>query len=127
VSAGSPDNSSGRLGSAKIDRVDYVVVGAGAIGGTLGARLVRAGNSVLFCDTDPDHVTAMNEQGLAIDLPTGCRFHPRCPIAQHPLCHEADPELLPAAQAPGHLAACHFAWTAAPPAHVPEVELEESA
>jgi oligopeptide/dipeptide ABC transporter ATP-binding protein len=62
-----------------------------------------------------------------IDLPTGCRFHPRCPIAQHTLCHEADPELLRAAQGPGHLAACHFAWTAAPPAHVPEVELEESA
>jgi ketopantoate reductase len=31
--------------------------------------LVRDGNSVLFCDTDPDHVTAMNEHGLAIEGP----------------------------------------------------------
>ena len=32
----------------------YVVVGAGAIGGTVGARLVRAGHSVLLCDADAD-------------------------------------------------------------------------
>jgi len=48
---------------------DYVVVGAGAIGGTVGARLVRNGHSVLFCDTDPDHVAAINTGGLAIEGP----------------------------------------------------------
>ncbi len=47
----------------------YVVVGAGAIGGTIGARLVRDGNSVLFCDSDPDHVDAMNARGLTIEGP----------------------------------------------------------
>jgi oligopeptide/dipeptide ABC transporter ATP-binding protein len=62
-----------------------------------------------------------------IDLPSGCRFHPRCPIAQPPLCHDVDPALTPEARAPAHRAACHFAWTAAPPAHVPEVVLEDSA
>jgi oligopeptide/dipeptide ABC transporter ATP-binding protein len=56
-----------------------------------------------------------------IDIPTGCRFHPRCPLAQ-PTCHEVDPLLLPGPQRPEHLAACHFAWTAPPPPHVPEVE-----
>jgi oligopeptide transport system ATP-binding protein len=55
-----------------------------------------------------------------IDLPSGCRFHPRCPIAQEPLCSTEDPALGgPAGTA--HVAACHFAWTARPPAHVPEV------
>jgi oligopeptide/dipeptide ABC transporter ATP-binding protein len=59
-----------------------------------------------------------------IDLPAGCRFHPRCPIAQPPVCHDIDPELTSGAGRPSHLAACHFAWTSAPASHVPEVELE---
>jgi len=59
-----------------------------------------------------------------IDLPSGCRFHPRCPIAVHPLCVEDEPELALGPSRPAHRAACHFAWTAVPPAHVPEVELD---
>jgi 2-dehydropantoate 2-reductase len=47
----------------------YVVVGAGAIGGTIGARLARDGHSVLFCDADTDHVAAINANGLTIDGP----------------------------------------------------------
>src|SRR5262245_29419139 len=58
-----------------------------------------------------------------IRVPSGCRFHPRCPIAQTPICHEQDPVLL-ADALPAHTAACHFAWTATPAAHVPEVEAE---
>src|SRR5436190_4172987 len=54
-----------------------------------------------------------------IDVPPGCRFHPRCPIAQ-PVCSEQDPGLESGNDEP-HLAACHFAWTAPPPAHAPEV------
>ncbi|HET7450267.1 MAG TPA: ABC transporter ATP-binding protein [Gaiellaceae bacterium] len=57
-----------------------------------------------------------------VDLPTGCRFHPRCPIAQEPLCSTEDPALVGAS---AHVAACHFAWTERPPAHVPEV-IEEA-
>jgi len=57
-----------------------------------------------------------------VDLPTGCRFHPRCPIAREPLCSTEDPALV---GAPAHVAACHFAWTERPPAHVPEV-IEEA-
>src|SRR6185503_8062195 len=40
-----------------------------------------------------------------VDLPTGCRFPPRCPIAQEQLCSTEDPSLVGA----GHVAACHFA------------------
>ena len=49
--------------------MDYVVVGAGAIGGTVGARLVRDGHEVLFCDTDAEHVAAINAAGLTIEGP----------------------------------------------------------
>jgi oligopeptide/dipeptide ABC transporter ATP-binding protein len=41
-----------------------------------------------------------------IDPPTGCRFHPRCPRAQFPVCKEDDPGLTPHHR--GQLAACHF-------------------
>lgn len=44
-------------------------MGAGAIGGTIGARLARDGHTVLFCDVDADHVAAMNERGLSIEGP----------------------------------------------------------
>jgi oligopeptide/dipeptide ABC transporter ATP-binding protein len=41
-----------------------------------------------------------------IDPPSGCRFHPRCPRAQFPVCKEDDPALTP--HHPGQAAACHF-------------------
>lgn len=47
----------------------YVVVGAGAIGGLIAARLVRRGSSVIACDADRDHVEAMNRHGLRIEGP----------------------------------------------------------
>ena len=37
-------------------------------------------------------------------VPSGCRFHPRCPKRFEP-CDSVDPELVPAG-APGQLAAC---------------------
>ena len=49
--------------------MQYVVVGAGAIGGTVGARLVRDGHEVVFCDTDPEHVEAITRDGLTIEGP----------------------------------------------------------
>jgi peptide/nickel transport system ATP-binding protein len=41
-----------------------------------------------------------------VNIPPGCRFNPRCPIAI-PECRETDPELrVPAGAKAGHLAAC---------------------
>lgn len=45
------------------------IVGAGAIGGTLGAYLQRAGHDVTFVDAAADHVAAINESGLQITGP----------------------------------------------------------
>jgi 2-dehydropantoate 2-reductase len=44
----------------------YTIIGAGAIGGTVGAYMARAGLDLLFVDADAAHVAAMNEQGLTI-------------------------------------------------------------
>ena len=41
-----------------------------------------------------------------IERPTGCAFHPRCPIAQE-ICTHTEPELRELG--PDHAAACHFA------------------
>lgn len=43
------------------------IVGAGAIGGTIGAYLIRAGHGVTFVDTVEEHVRAINEAGLTIE------------------------------------------------------------
>ena len=44
-----------------------------------------------------------------VRVPSGCRFHPRCPVAQD-VCVTDDPHLEPArdARSPGHRAACLF-------------------
>ena len=41
-----------------------------------------------------------------VNLPTGCPFHPRCPVKQA-VCEKEAPKL--AEHEPGHFAACHFA------------------
>ncbi len=67
--------------------MEYVVVGAGAIGGTIGARLARDGHDVLLCDADAEHVAAVNERGLTIEGPVE-QFTTRVPaVAADELPH----------------------------------------
>ena len=47
----------------------YLVLGCGAIGGTVAAGLARDGHDVLVSDADPAVVRAINERGLAITGP----------------------------------------------------------
>jgi len=46
--------------------VQLTIIGAGAIGGTIGAHLIRDGHDILLCDADPAHVGAINQRGLTI-------------------------------------------------------------
>ncbi len=43
----------------------------------------------------------------AIDPPSGCRFHPRCPIARADRCSVEEPQMRELR--PGHWVSCHFA------------------
>ena len=47
----------------------FLIWGAGAIGGTLGAYLARAGHDVTFVDTVTEHVSAIDSAGIAITGP----------------------------------------------------------
>lgn len=51
------------------DSSPILIWGAGAIGGSVGAALVRAGVDVLFVDQAADHVAAINQRGLRITGP----------------------------------------------------------
>jgi 2-dehydropantoate 2-reductase len=48
-----------------------IVIGIGPIGGIIGGHLTRAGHDITFVDIDKDHVTAIREKGLQIDVPDG--------------------------------------------------------
>jgi len=47
--------------------MQLTIIGAGAIGGTVAAHLVRAGHDVLVVDSARDHVEAVNRDGLRIE------------------------------------------------------------
>ncbi len=49
--------------------MQFLIWGAGAIGGTLGAYLVRAGHDVTFVDQVAEHVAAIRTNGLQITGP----------------------------------------------------------
>ncbi|WP_426518069.1 ketopantoate reductase family protein [Diaminobutyricibacter sp. McL0618] len=45
------------------------IIGAGAIGGTIGAHMFRAGHDVTLCDADEQYVAAIQADGLHIEGP----------------------------------------------------------
>lgn len=57
--------------AAAVDRGPILVWGAGAIGGTIGAALVRAKHAVVFVDIEAEHVAAIADpaRGLSIEGP----------------------------------------------------------
>ncbi|HET8634372.1 MAG TPA: 2-dehydropantoate 2-reductase [Gemmatimonadales bacterium] len=63
-----------------------LVWGAGAIGGTLGAYLARAGLDVTFVDTVSDHVDAINRAGFRVTGPVA-EFTVRTPAFTPAMLH----------------------------------------
>jgi 2-dehydropantoate 2-reductase len=48
-----------------------LMVGVGPIGGIIGGRLARAGHDIVFVDVDKEHVAAIRNHGLQVDVPDG--------------------------------------------------------
>ena len=57
------------MSTARVTENTLLIWGAGAIGGTIGAYLARAGVDILLVDTEAQHVAAMQADGLAIEGP----------------------------------------------------------
>jgi oligopeptide transport system ATP-binding protein len=79
---------------------------------TLCARPLHPYTQALFAAALPSHPdtprpdrTITGEVPSALALPSGCRFHPRCPAAM-PVCSEVEPVLQ--VSAAGHPVACHL-------------------
>jgi oligopeptide/dipeptide ABC transporter ATP-binding protein len=56
-------------------------------------------------DEPREEIVLSGEVPSALNPPSGCHFHPRCPFAM-PRCREEEPVLTE--QAPGHSVACHL-------------------
>src|SRR5215472_18672534 len=104
-----PESRPLAIGGARLDRwfyrvvtlraVRYVVLGCGAIGGTVAAGLARDGHEVLVCDADAAVVQAVNAAGLRIEGPVE-QFTVKVPaIAPDELPAELDGPVLVAVKA----------------------------
>ena len=60
----------------------FIVYGAGAVGGVVGARLAAAGYEVVLIARGP-HLAALRDDGLRLQSPDGERTH-RCAVAAEP-------------------------------------------
>lgn len=72
IGKGRGSSLAGRDGAREaVDHGPILIWGAGAIGGTIGAHLVRARHAVVFCDVVADHVAAIGDplRGLEIEGP----------------------------------------------------------
>ena len=48
-----------------------IVIGTGPIGGIIGGRLARGGNDMTFVDVDKEHVAAIRDKGLQVNVNGG--------------------------------------------------------
>src|SRR5207248_5537775 len=48
-----------------------IVIGTGPIGGIIGGRLAREGQDLICVGVDQQHIAAIREKGLQVDVPDG--------------------------------------------------------
>ena len=58
-------------------------------------------------DAEREHALLEGEVPSPFNPPSGCKFHPRCPIAEFPRCREEKP-VLREIESGGHSIACHL-------------------
>lgn len=73
-----------------------------------------------FDEFRPERIVLRGDPPSAVDLPRGCRFATRCPVAQS-LCHQQEPQLQP--DGDGRLVRCHFPGSLELKARTPESEV----
>ncbi|WP_210495246.1 ketopantoate reductase family protein [Microvirga antarctica] len=59
-----------------MDARSFAIVGAGAIGGIVGAHLIKAGHAVIFIESNADHRAAIRADGLKISGHRDIVVHP---------------------------------------------------
>src|SRR5258708_9635726 len=80
--------------------VRYVVLGCGAIGGTIAAGLARDGHDVLVSDASPDVVSAVGARGIRITGPVESFVAPVTAVAPADLPERLHCPVLVAVNAP---------------------------
>jgi len=100
------------------DRIGIMYAGKlvelGPVGAVLGRPLHPYTQALMEAIPDPDpanrtraRTTLPGEPPNLVTPPSGCYFHPRCPIAKAGLCDQVEPPLRELA--PAHWVACHLA------------------
>lgn len=91
----------------------YIIIGAGAVGGSVGGRLAESGHDVVLVARGAHHA-ALRDHGLRLTTPDGTRVH-RLPVVERPDALElrADDVLLLSVKTQDSTAALD-AWAARP-------------
>lgn len=71
-----------QVASASLKPMRYIIYGAGAVGGVIGARLFEHGQQVVLIARGP-HLDAIRDQGLTLQMPSGTQALP-IPAVAHP-------------------------------------------
>ena len=90
-----------------MNRRDFLATTTLAAAGLAAAQLPASAAAAPLLDAKGKRIKLTGEIPSALNPPSGCTFHTRCPVAR-PNCSTNVPALLPHGE-DGRLAACHYA------------------